>query len=115
MAEAFFALDLREEGVRLVRGRFSFSDEAFCSELAQIARTWLKESLFEYARQVYQEDTDRKKRFRFCPFDYSLVLKVSEGEVLVSASLVRGDRVLAAYEERLGWCEGAFCPLRKKK
>ena len=102
LAEAFFAVNLRQEGVLLVRGRFCYpKEDAFCATLATRAEAWLRGSLFEYAQRIYREDASAKKRFAFARFDYSFAVARAEGKLLFSVSLTREGRELAAYSSEL--------------
>ena len=115
MTEAFFAVDLREEGVLLARGRFSFpKDDAFCSELAARAAAWFREGFFTYARRVYTEDADPRKRFFFPRFEYSVAICEKNSGILLSVTLVREGRMLACYEEALTLRDGMLCPPKRK-
>lgn len=115
MAEAFFAIHLREDGVLLVRGRFCYpKEDAFCRELATRAEAWLRGPLFERAKRIYAEDATPKKRFLFSRFDYSFALTRTDEAFLVSVSLSREGRELSAYESALTICDGLFSPQQLK-
>ncbi len=116
MAEAFFAVDLRVEGVLLARGRFSYprEDELY-GELAARATAWFQKDFSAYARQVYAEDESPHKRFRFPRFEYSFSVQDKEGTSLLSVTLSREGNILSHYEERLFHRHGLLAPPERHK
>lgn len=116
MTEAFFTVDLREAGVLLARGRFSFPrEEPLFAELAERAEAWLREALFAHARCVYEADPDPRKRFFFARFEYSFSVRAQADEFLLSVMLTREGRALARHEETLVLCGGLLCPPARQK
>ena len=115
MAEAFFAVNLREEGVLLVRGRFCYPrEDAFCAELATRAEVWLRETLLPYAKRLYSEDTTPKTRFLFARFEYSFAIAQTDEDLRVCVSLSRDNASLARYERRFAREQDRFIPKKIK-
>lgn len=116
MAEAFFAVDVREEGVLLARGRFIFpgENELYC-ELAARAAAWLRDGFAAYARQVYRENEDPHKRFHFPRFEYFFSLRKEDGGDQLLVTLSQAGKSLAHYETRLFYRQSLLAPPPRAK
>ena len=116
MAEAFFAVDVREEGVLLARGHFIFPEEneLYC-ELAARAAAWLRDGFAVYARQVYRESEDPHKRFHFPRFEYSFSLHRKDGGDQLLVTLSQAGKPLAHYEARLFYRQNLLAPPPRAK
>ena len=66
-------VNIREDGVTLVRGIFRYpilDGRDPYTELAQNCETWLRSSLAPKAAQEYAQDPSAKKRFFFPSYEY---------------------------------------------
>ena len=116
MTEAFFTVDLREEGVLLARARFLYPKEnALFSELAERTAAWFRGSFSAYAREVYAKDQSPKKHFRFPRFDYTFSAREKDKGVLFSVTLAREGATLSHHEEHLFFRQALLAPPPRKR
>jgi hypothetical protein len=120
-------VNIREDGVTLVRGVFRypvFKKSCLYAELAQACETWLRSSLAPKAVQEYTNDSSPKKRFFFASYEYRFEVTTvfqSKNEISfrldVTLSRRQSREPLAHYEstEHFRLSDLTLLPPKQKK
>ncbi len=127
LKQSCHTINIRENGVTLVRGVFRYptlNETDLYTELAQNCEAWLRSSLAPRAAQEYAQDPSAKKQFFFPSYEYRFevnTLSQSDSEITfcLTVTLTRrhsGD-ILSHFEstDRFRLPDLCLLPIKRKK